>query len=180
MSSVIHPPAGIPAGTWAIDPAHSTIEFVLRRVGFPAVRGEARAFGGVLTGGSHPSGAIVVRADSLATPAGDALSIPDVLDSRRHPFLRFDLWDVTPTARGLVLDGHLTVRGCTRRTHLHARLRRVGPDPSAGYVRLGLDITTAIDRRDYGLVAGGPAPDGDPALAAGVWLTARLCTVREA
>src|SRR3712207_3929101 len=108
----------LPTGTWAVDAAHSTIEFAVRHLGFATVKGRVARFEGRMSGGDEVSGAVVMRADSLTTFEADRdrhLRSRDFFDAARHPELRYTLTDARAGVDGLVLGGELTIRGTTRR-----------------------------------------------------------------
>lgn len=172
----------IPSGTWAIDPAHSSIEFAVRHLGFATVKGRVGRFEGAITGGSQPSGTLTMRADSLTTHEEDRdrhLRTPDFFDAARHPELRFELLGARADGDGLVLDGELTIRGTTRPVQLTGRITDVGVADPWGGERLGIDAETVIDRRDYGVSWNEVLPGGNLVASNDVRLSASLSTVRE-
>ncbi len=174
--------AAIPDGTWAIDPAHSMIEFAVRHLGFATVRGRVARFEGAITGGAQPSGVLVMQAASLTTHEEDRdrhLRSPDFFDADRHPELRFVLRGARAQADGLVLEGDLTIRGTTRRVELTGRLTGVGVIDPYGDERLGLEAETVIDRRDFGVSWNEVLPGGNLVASNDVRLSASLSTVRE-
>jgi polyisoprenoid-binding protein YceI len=172
----------IPGGTWAIDPAHSTIEFAVRHLGFATVKGRVSRFHGAITGGDRPSGELVMRADSLTTHEDDRdrhLRSPDFLDADRHPELRFTLREARTASDGIVLGGELAIRGITRPVELRGRVTDAGVRDPWGGERLGIDARTVIDRREFGVSWNEVVPGGNLVASNDVELSASLSTIRE-
>ena len=57
----------LPAGTWTIDPAHSTLEFAIRHLGIATVKGRATELSGTITGGDAAAIEGTVPTQSLTT-----------------------------------------------------------------------------------------------------------------
>jgi polyisoprenoid-binding protein YceI len=174
--------AAIPEGTWSIDPAHSTVEFAVRHLGFATVKGRATEFEGSITGGERPGGTLRIRADALTTHDPDRdrhLRTPDFFDVAHHPELRFELRGARTAGDGLVLQGDLTIRGTTRPVQLTGRLTAVGVRDPYGDERLGLEAETVIDRRDFGVSWNEVLPGGNVVASHEVRLSAGLSMVRE-
>ena len=51
MTVIQAPETVIPAGTWTIDPSHSTLEFGVKHLGIATVKGRASGFAGSIVGG---------------------------------------------------------------------------------------------------------------------------------
>jgi polyisoprenoid-binding protein YceI len=158
-----------PAGTWSLDPVHSSVAFEVAYLGgtfkgaFREV--EARlhtdAEGASLAGAAQVA-SVDVKDENLAAH----LQSPDFFDAERFPELRFAAADVA-------LDG---VTKPVRVTGTAA-----GPlvDPY-GRERVALALTAAVDRTDFGLEWNAPLPTGEPALANEVAIVADLTFVKEA
>jgi polyisoprenoid-binding protein YceI len=81
----------IPTGTWAIDAAHSTVEFHVTHAGIATVKGRAPVVQGTIFG------------------------------AERHPELRFVSTGVESRGGELVVRGDLTIRGVTKPVELRGR-----------------------------------------------------------
>ena len=86
----------IPAGTWVVDPAHTTIGFQVTDTTdlFSTIVGRFTELEGRIEGGDEPSFAGAVRVASLRTDneQRDAhLLSPDFLEAEKHPEIRFQL-----------------------------------------------------------------------------------------
>jgi polyisoprenoid-binding protein YceI len=143
-------------GRWEVDPGHSTLEFRVRHAGLARVRGVFEAFEGALEVG--PDGTLSahgrVAAASLTTglEARDGhLRSEDFFDVERHPHLAFSSTAITVGSHGaLTVRGDLAIRGTTREIELRGEIVGTGRDDENAE-RVGLELATTIDRRDFGL-----------------------------
>src|SRR3990170_1184285 len=110
-----------PAGTWEIDPAHTTVGFVARHV-LTKTRGRFGAVTGTLRVGEGPEDSSVeVEIDAADRDAH--LRSPDFLDVERFPKLVFRSTRVRPTGGNrFELVGDLTIKDVTREVVLDAEL----------------------------------------------------------
>jgi polyisoprenoid-binding protein YceI len=143
MSAVANRTA-IPAGTWAVDPVHTTIGFQVTDTSdlFSTIVGRFTKFEGVVVGGEEPSFAGTISVASLSTDneQRDAhLRSPDFLDSDKHPELHFRSTAVEPTGEDTFrARGELTVKDTPFEIELDGRIRGLGQG-KAGDQRLLLD-----------------------------------------
>jgi len=161
MSIEIAAPRGaeitVPAGTWNVDPAHSSVEFQVRNMGIVTVKGFFGDFEGALElaedlESSRAAG--TVKAASVQTRSekrDDHLRGPDFFDVESHPEITFGSTRVDRTGDQVFrVTGDLTIKGVTREISLDARLEGTTKDPWGGE-RVGVSATGEIDRRDFGL-----------------------------
>jgi polyisoprenoid-binding protein YceI len=148
----------VPAvGTWAIDPAHSSFEFVARHL-MAKVRGR---FSGV-QGDAHiaevpeeSSVQIEIDASTIDTrePNRDAhLQSGDFFGVEDHPTISFRSTAVRP-GDGQVwkVDGDFTVRGVTRPITVEVEFLGAAVDPW-GNQRIGFSgVVPEVNREDWGL-----------------------------
>jgi polyisoprenoid-binding protein YceI len=171
-----------PAGTWSLDPVHSTVAFEVAYLGgtfkgaFREV--EARlhtdAEGASLAGAAQVA-SVDVKDENLAAH----LQSPDFFDAERFPELRFAAADVALDGEGVAVDGELTLRGVTKPVRVTGTAAGPLVDPY-GRERVALALTAAVDRTDFGLEWNAPLPTGEPALANEVAIVADLTFVKEA
>ena len=143
-------------GTWEIDPAHSSVEFVARHL-FSRVRGRFGEFSGTIEIAAdlaQSAAEVTIRTASLDTYVGvrdNNLRGPDFLDVERFPTLTFRSSAVRDFdgERRLRLDGDLTIRDVTRSVSLDVEYLGRGEDPWGG-MRAGFSARTEIDRDDFG------------------------------
>jgi polyisoprenoid-binding protein YceI len=168
----------IPAGTWTVDPAHTTLEFAVKHLGFATIKGRA-----LVTEGSVTAGLIraTIDASSLTTLEPDRdehLRTPDFFDSDRYPRIDFESTRISTDHGSLAVEGRLTIRGVTQPVTLRGTLTGAGIDPWGGE-RLGLDLETVIDRRDFGVSWNEALPGGNVLVGHRVRLSASVSAVKE-
>ena len=168
----------IPAGSWAVDPVHSSVGFEVKHMVVSTFRGDFREFDAVLEtqdGASRLVGtarvaSVDVRDENLAAH----LSSPEFFDAERHPEIRFESTAIRADGDGrFVAEGELTVRGNTKAIEAHGELVHIGADIS-GSARIGLRLEATVDRREFGLEWNAPLPKGGFALGNDVKLVVGL------
>ena len=146
------------AGTWTLDPAHTSVELSVRHMMVATVRGRLRPVGGELhVDGDDPFRSYVdVELDAASVDTGNPdrdthLRSPDFLDSDRFPTITFRSVDVEDQGDGsYLITGDLTVKGETRPIRLDAELGGIIRDPF-GNDRMGFSASGTIDRSEFGL-----------------------------
>ncbi len=144
--------------TYAIDPAHSEIGFVVRHMGFSKVRGRFEKFEGVLHGNAEDISSleahVEIDAKSITTdePKRDEhLRSSDFLDIQTNPTITFDSTSVTNVdGRKFTVEGDLSIRGVTKKVELNGTYLGEGKDPWGGS-RVGFEAKTKINRKDFGV-----------------------------
>lgn len=172
----------IPAGEWAIDPVWSSLEFEVKKLGVMRVKGRVPGFAGTIRGGESPSIEGTVDASSITTfdeTRDGHLQSPDFFDTTRYLELRFQSTSISSNGEELVVGGDLTIRGVTKPVVLTGEYVGEGTDPW-GNERIGLELTTTVDRTDFGLVWNAPLPGGGFLLPNDVVLTAIFAAVKAA
>jgi polyisoprenoid-binding protein YceI len=143
-----------PAGRWAIDSSHSSIELVARHMMISKVRGHFRKFSGTICFAEIPQESWVeatVDAASIDTgdPDRDAhLRSADFLDVDRFPHIRYHSTSVRPVGDKWEVSGDLTLRDVTRPVTFLVEFCGVALDPW-GKTRAGLLGQTEINREDF-------------------------------
>lgn len=147
--------------SWALDPAHSLVEFSVRHMMITTVRGRFGQVSGtlVLDPGHSDGGSVEVELEAASIDTGseqrDAhLRSADFLDADSHARLSFRSRRVegAPSRPGdrFRVIGDLTIRGITREVTLDAVYEGRGTDPW-GAERVSYSAETRVDRRDFGL-----------------------------
>lgn len=167
----------IPTGTWQVDTVHSSVDFEVKHMVVSTFRGGFEEFDATLTSGDDGLRlAGVVQAESLKVRdenlAGH-LRGGDFFDAEQYPEIRFESTDLRRDGDEVVLDGDFTVKGVTKRVEARGTITDALEDAFGG-TRLGLELTTVIDRRDYGLNWNMELPKGGYALGNDVKLVVRL------
>jgi polyisoprenoid-binding protein YceI len=170
-----------PAGTWSLDPIHSRVGFDVSYLA-GTFRGEFRDIAAELAvDGEHASldgTAKVASVDVKDENLSAHLQAPDFFDAERYPELRFTARDVRLESEGRVtVDGELTIRGVTKPVTVTGTVTAPMAD-AYGNDRIGLDLTTTVDRTEFGVNWNQPLPNGEPSLANDVTLVAGLQFVK--
>jgi polyisoprenoid-binding protein YceI len=169
---------GLPTGTWALDPVHSTIGFELPYMS-GTFRGRFEDVDAKLieTGlsGSARVASVDVKDENLAAH----LQSPEFFDVERHPELAFASKEIERSGNELTVRGEITIRGATKPIELDGTIADPHTD-AYGNERANLNLEATVDRTDFGLNWNMPLPSGEPALANEVKLVAELYFVREA
>ena len=143
-------------GTYTIDPSHSQIGFVARHAMVTKVRGSFGEYTGTATTGTDLHDAAIeltIQVASVDTKdAGrDAhLVSADFFDVETYPTITFTSTQIAATGEVLSVTGDLTIKDTTKPVTIDFEFNGVAQDPF-GNTRVGLEGTTVVDRRDFGL-----------------------------
>lgn len=157
----------VPAGTYVVDPVHSSVGFAIVHNGLSTFRSRFDTYEARLSGGEEPrlEGSVDVASVAIDDPQlkGHLLS-PEFFDTERHPRLRFSSSAIEVADDGsATLRGELEIRGETRQVEARGRFAQLGAD-LAGAARVGLSVATAVDRREFGLAWQAELPSGGEVL----------------
>jgi polyisoprenoid-binding protein YceI len=157
----------IPAGTYSVDPVHSTIHFAVIHNGVSSFRSGFRAYEARLEVGDalKLEGSVEVASIDIDEKAlkGHLLS-PEFFDAERHPRLKFSSTAVeVGEANEVTVRGELEIRGTTHEVEAKGRIGQVGAD-LGGSARVGLSLAARVDRRSFGLDWNADLPSGGQAL----------------
>ena len=159
MSSAANPqqvPTGLPAGTWNVDPVHSSVEFQVRNMGRVWVKGLFTEFSGTVEstgepGGVRASGTVEVASlDTRSEQRDQHLRGAEFFDVENHPEITFESARIEATDGGLRVAGNLTIKGVTRGVEFDATVQGTVDDPW-GNQRVGVEATGTLNRRDFDL-----------------------------
>jgi polyisoprenoid-binding protein YceI len=170
-----------PAGTWNLDPVHSRVDFEISYLAgtfkghFNEIAAELKVDGDrAALEGTTQVASIDVNDENLSAH----LQSPDFFDAERYPELRFSAEDISLEGDGQVsVDGELTIRGVTKPVTVTGTASAPISDPW-GNERIGLNVSTKIDRTDFGINWNNPLPSGEPSLANDVTVLAELQFVK--
>jgi polyisoprenoid-binding protein YceI len=173
---------GVPAGTWAVDPVHSSVAFAVTHNGVTTFRSGFDSYEARLTGGGQPrlEGSVDVESVRIDEEMlkGHLLS-PEFFDVQRFPQLHFSSSElVISEDGGLRIRGELQIHGETREVEANGRFAQLGED-LAGKERVGLSIEATVDRRDFGLDWQAQLPSGGEVLDYAVTISVDLELVGE-
>jgi len=167
----------IPTGTWTLDPVHSSIGFGVNYSGVGTFRGTFGDFDAKLVDGRLEGvakvGSVKVDDENLT----GHLQSPDFFDAEQYPELRFVSKSIERDGARVSIQGDLTLRGVTHPVEISGSV--TGPLENAhGQQRIGFDLETSVNRRDYGIAWNMELPGGGQALADDVVITANLALVQ--
>ncbi len=173
------------AGTFAADPIHSTFQFAIQHMGVSMFRATFDDVDARVVSDEHGvqlNGAIRAESISIRQPPefrDHVLYGADFFDARNHPEITFRSVDVQLADDGtLAGQGELTIKGITKPVTATGTYQAPVEDPF-GSQRAALEITAAVDRRDWAMDWQTPLPKGGDALGHEVELTVHLELVRE-
>ena len=172
----------IPAGTWNLDPVHSTVGFEVDYLAgtFRGQFREAQAQLALGEAGARIQGAAAVASvDVKDENLAAHLQSPDFFDAERFPELRFVAENVDLENETVGASGEITIKGTTKPVEVTGALSEPITD-GWGNERLGLHLKATVDRTEFGLNWNTPLPTGDQALANAVTILAELQLVKAA
>lgn len=169
---------GLTAGTWVIDPTHSTVGFSVRHLMVSKVRGRFTDFEGKLVIGENgaASAEAEIRVNSLTTDneQRDAhLRTADFFHAEQFPLMTFKSTGFRVNGEEFVVDGEFTIRGNTKPVSLNVEFLGVNPGMGNGPVA-GFEAKTVVSRREFGLDIDMPLPDGGAVIGDKVTLTLEI------
>ena len=160
--------AAAQAGTWQIDPNHSSAQFSVRHLGVSTVRG---AFMKVAGSAKHDpadpskdSLEATIDTNSVDTRVqmrDNDLRSPNFFDVQKYPTITFHSKSTKVAGAGkLQITGDLTIHGVTKEVVLDVDGPSAAIKDPWGNQRIGASAATKINRQDFG-VSGAPGVVGD-------------------
>jgi polyisoprenoid-binding protein YceI len=147
--------ASLPAGTWIVDPAHSSLEFQIKHLRIATVKGHFNEFEGTLEvsrDGVRAYGtALVASVDTRQPQRDEHLRSASFFDAEAYPEIAFRSTVIRQLGQdAFEVAGELTIRDVTRTVVFDATLGGSGVDPQ-GNERIGLSAAAHISRSEYGV-----------------------------
>ena len=145
-------------GNYAIDPTHSRIGFVARHAMVTKVRGSFNEFDGSgYFDAEHPANShvqLTIQTASIDTRNADRdahLRSNDFFDMDTYPEITFVSTSVEPAGdENYRVTGDLTIKGVTKPVTVDFEYTGTAVDPY-GNQRIGLEGTTTVNRKDWGV-----------------------------
>jgi polyisoprenoid-binding protein YceI len=166
------------AQNYAIDPAHSEINFSIKHMAISTVRGRFAIKSGsiVFDAKDAAKSSVIAVIDVTTVDTGVAqrdghLKSPDFFDTTKFPTATFTSSSVKRAGTGYEVTGELTLHGVTKPVTLHLDTpskEQIGMD---GKPHRGFSATTTLHRQDFGLTWNGPLKSGDNVLGDDVPMT---------
>lgn len=171
----------IPAGTWVIDEAHSSIGFTVRHMMISKVRGNFGQFSGVtkILEENNPLSAEVsvsVLASSITTNEKNRdahLKSADFFDTDNFTEATFTSTKIEKDGKDLLVHGDLTIKGVTKNETFVVSFSDVITDME-GNKKAAAEATTTIKRSDYGLTWNTALETGGVLVSEEVVITAEI------
>jgi polyisoprenoid-binding protein YceI len=158
------------AGTWTIDPVHSTVGFTVRHLMVSKVRGRFQDFSGAITVAEDGTPSVTAEIDVASITTDNAqrdghLKSADFFEIEKFPKATFTSTSVRESGSDYVLTGDFTLHGVTNEVELKLEFLGVNAGMGNGPVA-GFEATTTINRKDFGIsidmpLEGGGAVVGD-------------------
>ncbi|MFG2971181.1 YceI family protein [Streptomyces sp. NPDC048288] len=145
-------------GDYVLDPSHTRIGFVARHAMVTKVRGAFHQFEGTAhldgTDPSRSTARIVIKTESIDTGVekrDEHLRTNDFLDTPNFPDITFRTTKIeTVSDEEYRVTGDLTIKNTTKPVSIDFEYTGNAVDPF-GNLRVGLEGSVAISRKDYGV-----------------------------
>ena len=143
---------------WAIDPTHSEIGFKVKHMMFTNVSGKFNTFEATISNEEAAFEtskinftATIDSIDTNNTDRDNHLKSADFFDAENFPTLNFTATSIQKiNANEFQINGDLTIKNVTKSVTLQAEYSGILKDPW-GNTKVGLSITGAINRKEFGL-----------------------------
>ncbi|WP_273734905.1 YceI family protein [Mycolicibacterium septicum] len=172
------------AGTWAIDPVHSSINFSVRHLMVSKVRGSFETFSGAVTvaedGTPSVSATIDVNSIDTRNEQRDAhVRSADFFDAEHYPTATFVSTAVRPDGDDYVVDGDFTLKGVTKPVSLKLEFNGVNPGMGQGAVA-GFEASVVLNRKDFGIDIDMPLETGGTVVGDKITVTLEIEALKQA
>jgi len=142
---------------WNLDPAHSSVDFSVRHMGFATVRGRFKEFSvDVESDGRNKLSRLSARIEAASIDTGEPqrdqhLRSEDFLAAERFPEMRFEGTRIDQAGENRYrVSGDLTIRGTAKPVTFDVDVQEPINDPF-GNVRVAAEATGRLNRKDWGL-----------------------------
>jgi polyisoprenoid-binding protein YceI len=143
------------AGTYALDPAHTRVGFVIRHLVVSKVRGAFKDVAGEVVIAEEPlqsSVTATIQTASIDTGVADRdnhLRTGDFLEIEKYPEISFRSTALRAVSgENFLLRGDLTIKNVTKEVELELEFGGVMKSPYGQEV-IGFSATTEIDREEF-------------------------------
>jgi polyisoprenoid-binding protein YceI len=174
----------LPAGTWAIDPVHSSIEFSVRHLMVSKVRGRFENFSGaiVVAEDGTPSVSAEIAVDSVSSgneQRDGHIKAADFFDVEKYPTATFKSTGVRADGDKYALDGEFTLKGVTKPVTLDLVFNGTNPGMGHGEVA-GFEASVVLNRKDFGIDFELPLETGGTVVGDKVNITLEIEALKQA
>ena len=176
----------VPAGTWTVDPAHSSVGFSVKHLGIANVRGKFEDFEGTLEIGEGDTSARAYgTVQGVSVSTGDAgrdehLRSADFFGVEANPELRFESTSIEPVDdETFEIVGDLSMNGVTKPVKLTAEVQGEETDPW-GNERVALEVTGQLNRGDWNMTFNQALGSGNLLVGEKVKLALDISAIKQA
>lgn len=142
--------------TWSIDPAHSSVQFVVRHMGVSNVHGSINNVRGtiLLNGADITKSSVQATMEPSTVWTGTAardtdLKSPNFFDVAKYPQIIFKSTSITRANGKLQLNGDLTLAGVTKNVTFDLDGPSAPETGKDGKVRSGFSANGILKRSDF-------------------------------
>lgn len=145
------------AGTWTVDPTHSSVNFNVRHMGLAKVRGTFESFtASVSVGETLADSRVEATVDLSSVDTGNAdrdahLRGSDFFDADSRPTMKFVSTSIAGSGDEYQLTGELTIGDITRETTLDVEFFGTETFPMDQSLRAGFSASGTISRKEFGV-----------------------------
>jgi polyisoprenoid-binding protein YceI len=172
------------AGTWAIDPVHSSINFSVRHLMVGKIYGRFDQFSGAITIAEDGTPSVTAEVDVNSVDTGNEqreahIKAADFFDVAEFPTARFVSTAVRADGDKYVLDGDFTLKGVTKPVAMTLVFNGVNPGMGRGEVA-GFDASVVLSRKDFGVGPELPLDGGGTMVGDKVTITLAIEALKQA
>ena len=175
------------ASTWNIDPEHSNVGFKVRHMMVSNVKGEFGKFSGKLELDERDiaKSKVEVNIDVISIVTGVAkrdehLRSADFFDTAKYPTISFVSSRVKKMkGERLQVTGLLTMHGVTKEVTLEVEGPAAPAKDPWGNIRRGVQATTRVSRKDFGLTWNAALETGGVAVGDEVTIALEIELIRK-
>ena len=172
------------AGTWDLDPVHSSIGFSVRHLMVSKVRGTFTNFSGaiVVAEDGTPSVTAEIDVDSVNTnneQRDGHIKSADFFEVDKYPTATFRSTGVRANGENYVLDGEFTLKGVTKPVSLDLEFNGVNPGMGRGEVA-GFGASVVLNRKDFGIDIDMPLETGGAVVGDKITITLDIEALKQA
>jgi len=175
------------ASTWNIDPEHSNVGFKVRHMMVSNVKGEFGKFSGKLELDERDiaKSKVEVNIDAVSIVTGVAkrdehLRSADFFDTAKYPTISFVSSRVKKMkGERLQVTGLLTMHGVTKEVTLEVEGPAAPAKDPWGNIRRGVQATTRVSRKDFGLTWNAALETGGVAVGDEVTIALEIELIRK-
>ena len=172
------------AGTWAIDPIHSSINFSVRHLMVGKIHGRFDQFSGAITITEDGTASVTAEIDVNSVDTGNQqrethIKAADFFDVAQFPTATFVSTGVRPDKDDYLLEGDFTLKGVTKPVAMTLAFNGVNPGMGRGEVA-GFEASVVLSRKDFGVGAELPLEGGGTMVGDKVTITLALEALKQA